>query len=371
MQPRRKTRYHVPNRRKSATEESLRPIKEWFDKYKGPCLFVTDRDGSLCGQDATRRHTIPNARVLSKLVDKDSNVLELQWGVSNLMHLFLESSPKRTVDLFDPATFEPITVGRRDASVGKFACGDHDPMFDDIDYAEPDIESPIVRFLLNYRVLLYITDLLKQGSLLITDPEKHSRAMRDSSVKTRVDWLNSRERIRSELLRARSRAIQLGKTWLAKDEDGAGIDPNLVSGRLVYFRSKLKFAASLLYGEDLTITVAPLDNDQHRMAITHLTEISDYVASDIRQLVETVECSQENPSYGVAAIDGLARRSSGRVAVSPESYQELDREDQLRVNEIVQFASSSTSLADTIESGRRFRRRWQKRGCRRGAARRR
>ncbi len=370
MQPRGKTSYHIPKELKAETAAGLRPLIRWFDAYKGTCLFVTDQDGGFCGQDASRRHTIPNARVLSRLVDENDEVLELQWGVGNMMHLFLQSNPRRTIDLFDPATFEPIRVGRRVASVGKFACGEHDVMFDDIDYAEPDSEDPNVKFLLTYRVSLYITDLLKQAALLVGNPEPHKRNMRSSET-IRIEWLKSRERINVELPRARFRSDRLGKIWFAKENE-VNIDPNLVSGQLLYFRSRLKFAASLLYGEDLTITVTPLDNDHHRMAITHLTEVSDSVAADVQQLAESAENSRENSEYGLTAFVGLALRSSGRVAVSPESYRALDHDNKLKVNEIVQLSSGGSSLANTIESGLRHnRRRGQKRGRRPGARRKR
>ena len=347
----RKTNLYVPKERKPEVSESLGGLKRWFDAYKGSCLFVTDENGSICQRPAVKCHAIPEATVLSRLVDeKTGKVLEFQWGVGNIMNLFLSSSPESPVDLYDPVTFEPIGVGTGDASVGKFACGGDDQEFGKIDCAEPNIENPTVSFLLTYRPLLYLADLLNQGSLLVEDQARHRHIMRGTYKKARSDWLMCRERIRSEQPRVRSRVVQFGKIWCEKEES-ADIDPNLVSGQLLWFRSKLRFAASMFYGDGLAITVTPTENDWHRMAITHLEEDSESVSGDKEAIVQTTGSAQQYDNSGVDVLKRLTAKGTGRIAASLESYRALDYEDRQKINQFVGAYSNTKHIATTISHG--------------------
>ena len=340
----------VTDRRKDEVIKRLNPLKK-AEGRKGRCLFVIDEDGRPCGNPVYNNcHVIPESTVLVDLKDESSGkVYEFRWGVSDWGHFFVKSSEANPIDLTDVDAFEPQSVGTGHASVGWFACKhngtDHDGVFSAIDVKEPDFDNPIVRFLFAYRVFLYEVDMSRLIKDLVNGWNKRVRAHYQRDI--RVKWSRLRGISRNRTQRAEGTVGRLGKVWHRWQTHG-GSDPDTVSGQLVSFRSKLKFAACGLYGRDVIVSVFPIGDDGHKMGILHLSEDADSTKDDKEKLVRLSEVSRESDNYGVDVAEELMTNGWGTIVASPESYSGLHIEEKRKMQRLVARNSAANAMAKAL-----------------------
>ncbi len=343
----------VPDRRKGEVGRRIEPLKR-AEGRKGRCLFVIDEDGHTCGNPIYNNcHVIPESTVLDDLKDVSSGkVYEFRWGVSQWGHFFSKSSEANPINLTDVDAFEPQSVGTGDACVGWFACKqddtDHDGEFSAIDVKEPDFDDPVIRFLSAYRAFLYEVDMSRRVKDLVNDWNNRARAHPQRDI--RVEWSRLRGIWRNRTPRAEATASRLSKVWYRWKTHG-GFDSDTVSGQLVSFRSKLKFAACGLYG-GVVVTVSPEGEDGHKMGILHLSEDADSAKEDKEKLVRLAEVSRASDNYGVGVVEELMTNGWGAVAASPESYSGLHIEEKRTMRSFVARNSSANTMAKALASPR-------------------
>ena len=324
----------------------LRDLRERIKRYPGRCLFAANERGARCLQPPHKCHTIPQASVLDKLKDsKSGKVLELRWGVEQWRQLFIRSDEEHQVDLSDSTLFEPQPVGIGDASIGWFGCDVHDNEFHPTDNNELNIIDPTVRFLIAYRALLYMTDFIHLWAPIAADSHRWVSSLPKPA---QYRWWRYSGTIRKLRTVLDSNVDRLGQAWYARDQSGT-IDPNIVKGEVLSFRSKLRFAACLFYGENTTLTVFPSENDQHRMAILPLRDSTLDTYDAIEQLVKKITASEEHDSYGIDVISELLSNVPLGIAVaSPESYQTLSDRERETIRGLVQSFSFADLLSATF-----------------------
>ena len=358
---RRTPEYWVPNKRKPEVGERLEPVKTAVS-HKGSCLFVIDENGHPCGEPVYNNcHVIPQSAVLGQIKDKVSGkVLDLRWGIRRWEHLFVSSSEANPIDLNATDAFDPQPVGTGDACVRWFACKDHDNEFSPIDIEELDLDDPIVRFLCIYRATLYVADIARLGKRLLKDWDKP--IMRNGLPQQRSQWVQDRGTLKTGTPSAQYTATRLGKVWYDWKTRG-GLDTDFVSGQLLPFRSRLKFAACAPYGQDLYVVVFPVSEDRHKLGILHLAEHSDSVAEETETLTQICRASEGNHDYGVDVLKGIMAKEYGTVAASPDSYRGLSEQERQEIRQIVAHNSAAGRMAKSFPSqppqpkGWRYRRR--------------
>ena len=327
----------IPNSRKGEVAKRLQPIKE-AEGRKGTCLFVTDGQGRVCGNPVHNNcHVIPESAVLSNLKDRHGKVFKLRWGVSRWEHLFVSSSETNPIDLNDPDAFEPQPVGTGDACVRWFACTDHDNAFGPIDVRHLDFSNPIVRFLCVYRAALYSADLSRLGNRLL---KWDKQFLNSGNIRLRAQWIKERKALKTGIPRAKPTAIRLGKIWYDCKTRGK-LDPDLVSVQSLTFRSQLRFAACMTYGNGLEVVAFPLGDDWHKMGVLHLSEYADSVKENKEKLTRLSSTSQQSSSCGINMVEELMTNGRGIIAASPESYGELSDEERRAINRTVADASGA------------------------------
>ena len=353
----------IPDHRKDEVGKRLAPVKR-IERRKGRCLFVVDEDGRTCGNPVYNNcHVIPESTVLEELKDDSSGkVYEFRWGVSQWGHFFLKSSAANPFNVTDPDAFEPPSVGTGDACVGWFACkhnaADHDGKFSSIDVKEPDFDNPIARFLSVYRVFLYEVDLCRLGMKLLEGWNRKAQTHQDREI--RVEWNKLRGILRTRTQKAEATASHLGKTWHRWKTHGE-FDSDTVSGQVLCFRSKLKFAACGLYGGGVVVTVFPVGEDGHKVGILHLSEDADSAAGDEEKLVRLSEVSMESGNYGVDVVEELMTNGWGTIASSPESYSGLHVEEKRTLQSLVARNSAANTMARALASPRPQYKGWRHR----------
>ena len=322
----------------------MQDFQKVFDECKGRCHFVIDKEGTFCGEIVRERgHVISRTSVLDKLKDeKSGKVLEMEWHVAEWRRLFLASDDEHPVDLADPATFELRRVGTRDACTRRFACKPDDDKFKLLDDFEfPNFDDPTVRLMAVHRTVLGGLDLRRQERTLLQ--AWHSPVMRGSSRHQKAEWLKQIEGNRSGLRKALEAVQFFGKAWYTPQSSGAA-DPDLISVQVVSFRSRLKFAASMLSGAGAAVMVFPGGTDLHQMVLLYLTEEADRVRPDCERLVQVSNVSRKGDSYGVGVLDTMIRNGAGMVAASIASHDRLDEEDRLKINHAVYESLGICSL---------------------------
>ncbi len=340
--PMRRRRFRVDKNQKNTVAERLQPIKDVVNR-KGHCLFVIDEDGRVCGNPVNNNcHIIPESSVLSELKDRRSGkVFELQWGVNQWEHFFLATSETNPTTL-DPDRFEPRPVGTGDACVRWFACKDHDAEFYPIDVMNLDFSDPVVPFLCFYRSTLYAADLLRMGTSATSDWDR--KAMNHPRVEVRVEWRRNRNSMKEVLLKNQHIVTELGKVWyLKKAYRKFALD--IVSGQLFTFRSRVRFAACVSYGGDVTVVVFPYEEDLHKMGVLHLAEDVDLVKKNKEQLARAVNASCKNSNYGVDVLKELLTKGSGAAAMSPDSYNGLSTEEKKAIRQLVARSSGQQAMS--------------------------
>ena len=345
MVGRRQTGHWIPKDRKGEVGKRLEGVKA-IERRKGRCLFVIDEKGQPCGNPVGNNcHVIPNSSVLELLKEESSGkVMELRWGVNKFEHLFVSSSEANPINLDDHAEFEPQLVGTRDACVRWFACKPHDDEFRPIDVGEPDFDDPDVRFLAAYRMALYGADLSRLGAGLV---QRWDQKLMRGPIQIRSQWIPIRTTLKTGIPKSRSNATRLGKIWYAWKAN-RDFDPDIVSGHLLSFRSRLKFAACVFSGKGIVVIVFPVGEDLHKMGVLHLAEDSDSVNDDKERLIQMSNGSLERCNYGVDVVQGLMANGSGVVAASPESYRRLPDGQRLTIQRLVANSSGVEIMANSL-----------------------
>lgn len=363
-----KMQHWVPDPRKSEVENLLKPVKR-EERRRSTCLFVVDENGRRCGSPVeTNCHVIPKSSVLEELKDKSSGkVLELLWGVARWGYFYITSSMSNPINFGDSDSFEPQHVVTNDACVRWFACKqkgtDHDGQFNPVDVIEPDFEDPLIRLVCMYRAVLYESDLCRLGQRFLGQYDKEVWRRPDGELHVR--WHRLQSSVLSRAQWTEDAANRLGKIWLKRDtQDWQHTD--VVSGEVLSFRSKLKFAASVYhYGKGMVVAVYPDNEDRHKMAVLHLSEDAESVCADKEWLIELASATEDSPDYGVDVLRELMTNGAGAVAASPQSYSGLSDEEKNTINQMVARASGAEiaqlALAKRQQPTRPMqRRRWRK-----------
>ena len=346
----------IPKNSKREANKRLIQIEKDVAGYIGRCLFVVDDSGRFCNEPVNNDcHMISESAVLSKLRDKDSKVVNLEWGVSQWRQLTFRSDVDSTT----------VPLPRRptgDACVGRFACkpyghAGHDDEFQPIDVEEPDFSDPGVRLLVGYRMEMFLAD---QCRLSMNVRRKwNSVAMRNSPPRSRAYWCVQMEKVKTALEKAESAVTLLGKHWHAR-ETTETLDPGLVSAQVLRFRSNLKIAGSVFYGRYTALTVFPTQEDWHKMGVLYLTSESDEAGEDIGRLVEVAGASEKSNDYGATVTKELITNGWGTLAASPMSYKELNDQDRLTIQRLIAEQTGEVELVRTMDRQSYARERWWK-----------
>ena len=342
---REQTGRYIPRGNKSSASKRKDAMNKRFGKFKPECLFVADSEGHFCRQQPVASHTIPNVKVLDQIKGHDNKVLVMSWGLGAFSHLFMSSSEESPIDL-TLGTFEPRPQGINSASTGRFACCSHERItFDPIDVAEPDFTDPEVLFLTEYRAYLYAHSLLLWGKWM--NDEWNLEIMRGPNKAQRAGWLKKRDQIKQLLPQIETLVSRLGKLWHEKKRT-VNIAPQVVSGKLFYFRSSLKFAACMSYGRSSALTVFPTGGDWHGMGITDLIEDESHDNELILRLVEVAEASRNEEGYSINVLLALHDVAAGVVAMSPDSYDLLSEGEQFSLGAIIASIANADMMTDML-----------------------
>ena len=255
---------YVPNKNKAFGENILGMVVKSYKDYRGTCRFVINKNGKLCKSPSDRRHVISNSSVLDRLKDQTSGkVLELWWGPEHWKDFFMRSSPENPLDFSDASAFEPRSVGTGSACTGSFACSEHDQEFIKwIDCVALDISNPMVAFLLGYRAVLYETDLSLRGKHFVRAWDTMAKGHPDR--KQRTDWIIARRELEKKSTQVSQLATRIGKFWFS-NKHSTVFGPVVASKTVLFFRSRLEFAASKVIGVDGVLIVLPVRDDTHKI----------------------------------------------------------------------------------------------------------
>lgn len=299
---------------KAEADRRFRAIDEHAKRYRGGCLFPVDANGGLCPELPARRHVIPRSSVLDKLKDgKSRKVMDLDWGVDQWAAPLLNSDEDHPVNLEDPATFEPRTIGTNEACTGLYACGSHDVVFNPIDVAIPDFTDPIIRWLTMVRISLYAPDLCNRRKFLV-DIWKWT-TMRGGNKGLRASWMRESQMAYTAYEKAYTAAKWWGESWksLGNTDD---LPEDLVGWSVLTFRSRLRMAACIYYGQDTAVVVLPGDGDGHTMALLHWSKEKSKAVVDEKRLRRKAVETETGDEYGVDIIRELMSRGSEAVAAA-------------------------------------------------------
>ena len=331
---------------KAEADRRFRGIAEQASQYKGRCLFPADANGGFCSESPSRRHVIPRASVLNQLKDpKSGKVLDLDWGVDQWAALILKSDERHPVNLEDPATFELREVGIRGACTGPYACGVHDAVFIPIDTATPDFEDPGIRWLTMGRIALYAADLCSRRKFLV-DAWKW-QTLRGGNRALRSSWLRESQFAYTAHEKAHLAARVWGESWLSlKSPDD--LPDALVDSSVQTFRSRLRMAACVYYGQATAVVVLPKEGDEHTMALLHWSEDKGRVVDDQKRLINKAQNTKANSDYGIDFFIELMSRGSGAVAASPESFRELPIVQRTEVQKVVMRGLQAAGITQAL-----------------------
>ena len=263
---------------------------------------------------------IPRASVLDKLKDEMSGkVLEFDWGVGQWAGLLLGSNVDHPVDLEDPAIFEPRLLGTHEACTGLYACQRHDQAFNPVDTDNPDFADPHLRWLKMGRIALYAADLCSRRKSLVDTCK--SKTIRSGNRGLRVSWVRE-----SQLAYTACEMAHFGaEKWRGMFESFEAATPppeDLISWSVHTFRSRLRVAGCLYYGQATAVVVLPGEGEQQGKAMLHWGEDSSRVEEDQKRLATKAKDTDTSDEYGVELLSELMSRGSGSVAASPASYRE-------------------------------------------------
>ena len=331
---------------KAEADRRLRGIAEQANQYKGRCLFPVDVNGGLCPEPPSRSHVIPRSSVLDRLKDpKSGKVLDLDWGVDQWAALILKSDENHPVNLEDPTTFELRQVGTREACTGLYACGVHDAVFIPIDTATQDFGDPGIRWLTMGRIAMYAADLCSRRKFLV-DTWKW-QALRGGNRSLRSSWLRELQFAYTAHEKGHLAARVWGESWLSlKSPDD--LPDGLVDSSVQTFRSRLRMAACVYYGQATAVVVLPQESDEHTMALLHWSEDKGRVVDDQNRLIDKAQNTKANSNYGIDFFIELTAGGSGAVVASPESFKELPDVRRTEVQKVVMRGLQAAGITQAL-----------------------
>ena len=331
---------------KAEADRRFRAIAEQVSQHKGQCLFPMDANGGLCPEPRGRRHVIPRSSVLDRLKDpKSGKVLDIDWSVDQWSSLLLKSDEQHPLDLDEPTIFNPRLLGTHEACTGLYACQTHDAVFNRIDTATPDFGDSHVRWLTMGRIALYAADLCSWRRCLV-DTWKWN-TMRGGNKGLRAIWMRESQFAYTAYEKAHSGAKWWGDSWKSLDNLD-DLPDDLVDWSVLTFRSRLRMAACIYYGEATAVVVLPRDGDEHMMALLHWSDQKSKVIVDEERLRGKARETETGDEYGVDIVSELMSRGSGTVAASPVSYRELAKDQRIEVQKIVMRGLEATGVAQAL-----------------------
>ena len=123
---------------------------------------------------------------------------------------------------------------------------------------------------------------------------------------------------------------------------------DLVGWSVLTFRSRLKMAACIYYGQATAVVVLPGDGDDHTMILLHWSKEKSKAVVDEERLKRKAVETETGDEYGVDIIRELMSRGSGAVAVAPASYRELAEDQRVEVQKIVMRGLEATGVAQAL-----------------------
>ena len=129
------------------------------------------------------------------------------------------------------------------------------------------------------------------------------------------------------------------------------------SGRLAYglldssvqtFRSRLRMAACVYYGQATAVVVFPVGGDDHTMALLHWGEDQSEVIVDEERMRRNAREAETGDECGVDILSELMSRGSGVVAASPAFYRELSKDQTAEVQKIVLRGLEATGVPQVL-----------------------
>ena len=335
---------------KAEADRRFRGVAEQASLYKGRCLFPVDANGGLCLKSPSRCHVIPRSSVLDLLKDpKSGKVLDLDWGVDQWAALILKSDEDHPVNLEDPTTFELRDVGTREACTGLYACQTHDAVFKRIDIGSPDFSNPYVRWLTMGRIAMYAADLCYRRKFLV-DTWKW-QTLRGGNRALRSNWLRESQFAYTAYEKAHLAARFWGESWRSlKNRDD--LSDGLVDSSGETFRSRLRMAACVYYGQATAVVVLPKEGDEHTMALLHWSEDRGRVVDDQKRLIDKAQNTKATSDYGIDFFIELMAGGSGAVAASPESFRELPIVQRMEVQKVVMRGLQATGIDQALRENR-------------------
>ncbi len=342
--------WRVLDRQKAGADDKLSSYQRQIADHDNTCLFVIDEEGRRCRAPAIKGHSIPESPVLKPLRDDiDDKVLEFRWGMGAWRNLFMRSNVEDPVDLASSEKFTPLRVGTGDASVGRFTCERHDGHFNCIDVAQHDIPSGETAFLLAYRTLLYSYDLWrKYYAATFSDPIRllvRNQGNRESKVR----YVQLRELGKRLNPRLDFQVSRFGSFWYSREALKHG-NLKLVATRLS-FRSRLRFAASVMVDARAFATACPGKGDLHTLIVLWLAEDELTVRRDIDRLTSLVDAPHGEGAYGVRIACELLSNWFGSMAASPDTYDGLTDSERLAIQETIRDSNQAQNLAEIFADG--------------------
>ena len=330
-------RWSLPDQAKGKFNETIRGLERRIEGRENTCMFVIGENGELCGQSAVRWHSIPRASVLARLRDKDATVLEFLWGMTSWRDIWSRSN---SVDLESSRGFEPRRTGIYKASVAHFACELHDKTFAPIDVAQHDSLDGQVPFLAAYRTALFVNDRWRKYGVFLYELAK-TVVGEQENTQIQKEWrklVKNQKKANNVLTK---QADKLGRIWYSGQSSHRGIETCLLR-----FRSKLRFAASVMMGTTSPyVTVWPEEGDAHSMIIAYHRSDRSSARRHVKYLKELADTSKKEDGYGVEVIGELLAHGFGSIVASPSSYQSLALEKQ----DIMRSRIHKLSQADLLQ----------------------
>ena len=349
-----RTAVWIPSDKKESVVKTVADVKKRFETYDGGCLFAVDANGKTCNKPVRNVcHTIPRGQVLVPMSDGSSGkVLEIIWGFGEFLNLFVQGSEENPVDLSDPDRFQPRLIGTGEASCGRFACKnppivDHDGEFGPIDVANPNFADPLVAFLVQYRADLWaLYQLRRVDWLMKTWGRKH---LRGGDRELLISVIETKELLRKLLPFMQEKVNRLGPSWYVNGSSSNAANA-LIAGQQFYFRSKLRFAACVLYGWSSVASIFPVGGDLHQIGITNFVEDTEQDAEFTNRLIGVATASMQKDDYRVEMMASLSGLSSGVINMSPDSYDKLPGAERNVVNRWIQQFAQAETMAKNINS---------------------
>lgn len=324
--------YFLPHQLKSTATKLLGQVEKSYQARDRRCWFVVNENGRRCKDIAINSHILSKRAVLDLLKDASGKVLELRWEPKNWKHLFMQSSPDNAVDLSNAGHFEPQLIGIDNACSGPLACLNHDQQFSKIDRPALEFCDPDVVFLTAYRAVLYDASLISHGESLLHFWKQSPSSHRSSAV--RNNWITNKRRFENVKSRTGRLATKLGKYWYERRNHNSVKTP--VAGVTnMNFRSSLRFSASLTFRDEGVVSVFPSEGHVHKLVSVFWSRDTTQLSDITKQLQDRATITMTEQTNALEFLETLISASSGVAAISPESYQGLDYQEQIKINELL------------------------------------